>query len=195
MQLPLRLPVKSWGYKKLISRLQTPWLIRYCHFLEVHDISDHSTPWKFRENGLWSCNDYLGDTQWNVARRCNFKITKIHTKIIDRIYFCTKSEKVRMDPIKRISITPSFNILCHLGPPIIFFKWLKSIIDDLAQKTNKWQHFLKCFVVWYLLNYWSNNLSCYIKDYYSWISRNTEWMLIILFSTNPRRCCFQISFF
>ena len=29
--------------KSSFSRLQTPWLIQHCHFLEVQDISDHSS--------------------------------------------------------------------------------------------------------------------------------------------------------
>jgi len=32
--------------KSQISRLQSPWLVRHCHFLEVQDISDHSSPTK-----------------------------------------------------------------------------------------------------------------------------------------------------
>ena len=32
--------------KSSFSRLQTPWLVRHCHFLEVQDISDHSSATK-----------------------------------------------------------------------------------------------------------------------------------------------------
>ena len=39
-----RLPVKR-GLQKahIMFRLQTPWLIQHCHFLEVQDIYDHSS--------------------------------------------------------------------------------------------------------------------------------------------------------
>ena len=38
--VPIEIILKR-GYKISFSSLRTPWLIRQCHFLEVHDISDN----------------------------------------------------------------------------------------------------------------------------------------------------------
>ena len=40
---PIEIACKMGVTKSSFSRLQTPWLIQDCHFLEVQDISDHSS--------------------------------------------------------------------------------------------------------------------------------------------------------